>query len=79
MTFQSILQQKIYLTLKPKNSISVYSGWQLGWALILLAVALGLIAILVYYFVYVFSTAVYSRVIVESPGKDGMNEVYNLD
>ena len=46
-------------------------GWQIGWAFILLVVALGLIAILVYYFVYVFSTAIYSRVIVESPDKDG--------
>ena len=39
--------------------------------MILLAVTIGLIAILIYYFVFVFSTAVYSRVVIESPDADG--------
>ena len=54
------------------------SGWQCGWAFVLLAVILSLIAMIIYYFCYVFSTAVYSRVLIESPGNKGIKLVQNL-
>ena len=54
------------------------SGWRCGWALVLSVVTFSLIAMLIYYFCYVFSTAVNSRVVIESPGNKGIKPVQNL-
>ena len=49
-------------------SLSNRKVWKILWALVLILVIGGLIAVLVYYFVHVFTFAKYSVVTLESPG-----------
>lgn len=48
-------------------TLSNRKGWRLIWAFILFILVVALVACIAYYFYYVFSTAVYSRFILESP------------
>lgn len=48
-------------------TLSHKRGWKIVWAVILLILTLSLVACIIYYFYHVFSTAVYSRVLIESP------------
>lgn len=48
-------------------TLSNRRGWKCCWAFILFVLVVSLLACIAYYFYYVFSTAVYSRIILESP------------
>ena len=48
-------------------TLSNRKGWKCIWAFILLVLVISLVCCITYYFYYVFSTAVYSRVTIESP------------
>ena len=50
-------------------TLSHRRGWRLLWAFILTVLVAALIICIVYYFYYVFSTAVYSRILSESPNE----------
>ena len=50
-------------------TLSNRKGWRCIWAFLLLVLVISLISCVIYYFYHVFSTAVYSRVIMESPNQ----------
>ena len=50
-------------------TLSNRKGWRCIWAFLLLVLVISLVSCVIYYFYHVFSTAVYSRVIIESPNQ----------
>ena len=50
-------------------TLSHKKGWRCIWAAILFTLVSTLVGCIVYYFYYVFSTAIYSRIIIESPSQ----------
>ena len=50
-------------------TLSNRKGWRCIWAFLLLVLVISLISCVIFYFYHVFSTAVYSRVIIESPNQ----------
>ncbi len=48
-------------------TLSNKKAWRLVWAIILFILVVSLVCCIIYYFYYVFSTAVYSRISIESP------------
>ena len=50
-------------------TLSNRKGWRCIWAFLLFVLVISLMSCVIYYFYYVFSTAVYSRVSIESPNQ----------
>ena len=48
-------------------SLTQSKGWRIFWMVILIILGISLISCIIYYFYYVFSFAVYSKFILESP------------